>query len=618
MANMLPSRIFPKEAGIAPGEEDIFDRLKDDLACEDWWVLHSYHIVNHVSQKEGEADFVIFVPNYGIAIVEIKSHKKIKIENGLWFLGDNTEPEVRTPLEQAQKNKWSMISTIKAHPSKPEDFKKYIWTHICIFPDAKFSYESSEWGDWQICDAEKLNKHPVSTFIIEALKKQAEAESSTDHSNKTPQIGRKSIEKMIKILRPNLESIVEAVEQREERINTELNSFTEEQEIVFRAAKINPTLSVTGPAGSGKTFLATEICNYYAKKSKKVIYLCFNRGLSLNLKNKFPDAKFEIKHFHSMLAEKANASTPVNKTLDKEMYIDDPSYTNFESDDAYWQKILVDKAHENLRETNEKYDVIVIDEFQDLAIEKYMYLIDRLLKGGLASGNWYTFGDFEKQNIFQKYSSSKEILQELGYPTFNLSLRRNCRNTPSSVERIEKYTKLDPPYVKPVMRSEGLTQPTYYLYENKEMQIQNLKTSVENMKATGYEYDEMLILSPIPLSIAYEGDPNSPNISSPEYRKSKGNVNVENGSAFDLGFTINEYNYEEGTQSKPGPYYTTIQKYKGLEFNVVILTDLDFYNHFTSKEDELTSLIYIGMTRALETNVLHVSNRVYESGILDL
>ena len=128
----------------------------------------------------------------------------------------------------------------------------------------------------------------------------------------------------------------------------------------------------------------------------------------------------------------------------------------------------------------------------------------------------------------------------------------------------------------------------------------------------------MLILSPIGHSLAYRGDPNTPNISKNEYKNSKGNVNVEIGSEFDLGFTINEYNFEESTQTNSGPYHTTIHKYKGLEFNVVILTDLDFYDHFTSKEDELTSLIYIGMTRALETNVLHISNKVFESAILNL
>ena len=116
-------------------------------------------------------------------------------------------------------------------------------------------------------------------------------------------------------------------------------------------------------------------------------------------------------------------------------------------------------------------------------------------------------------------------------------------------------------------------------------------------------------MSPIAHSLASRADSKHPDISNIEEPKL--------GSEFDLGFDVYEYNFEEETQSKPGPYHTTIQKYKGLEFNVVILTDLDFYDYFTNPKEELRSLMYVGMTRGLETNILHVSKDVSSSGFIE-
>ena len=92
------------------------------------------------------------------------------------------------------------------------------------------------------------------------------------------------------------------------------------------------------------------------------------------LKNKLSTDKFEIKTFHSLLSE---ISSSFNLKIE-----------NYENEEEYFDE-LYESAMEALRLNNIKYDVIVIDEFQDIAIEKNMYLIDRLLTGGFSSGKWY-------------------------------------------------------------------------------------------------------------------------------------------------------------------------------------------------------------------------------------
>ena len=105
---------------------------------------------------------------------------------------------------------------------------------------------------------------------------------------------------------------------------------------------------ITGPAGSGKT-LATEICNIFGQENLKVLYLCFNKGLMYFLKISL-QISLKLKHF--------TACSEISLVLIK--------IENYENEEEYFDE-LYESAMEALRLNNIKYDVIVIDEFQDIA-----------------------------------------------------------------------------------------------------------------------------------------------------------------------------------------------------------------------------------------------------------
>ena len=65
MPRMLPKLYFAEATNNpSDAEEEIFNRFSNDKTIDDWWILHSYHIVDHVVQKEGEVDFVVFIPSF--------------------------------------------------------------------------------------------------------------------------------------------------------------------------------------------------------------------------------------------------------------------------------------------------------------------------------------------------------------------------------------------------------------------------------------------------------------------------------------------------------------------------------------------------------------------------
>jgi hypothetical protein len=102
---MIPPVISPS---APPGERRVFERLASDPLTDDWVVLHSLALAEHVRQAQGEADFVVLVPGYGVAVIEVKSHTKLaRLPDGRWRLG-SLPPTGRGPFQQADEQMHSI------------------------------------------------------------------------------------------------------------------------------------------------------------------------------------------------------------------------------------------------------------------------------------------------------------------------------------------------------------------------------------------------------------------------------------------------------------------------------------------------------------------------------
>lgn len=85
MARLMPA-YCPESA--PPGEQALYAALAAGADTHGWIVLHSLGIADHVRQVEGEADFVVIVPEKGVLVIEVKSHLDIEVlDDGRWRLG---------------------------------------------------------------------------------------------------------------------------------------------------------------------------------------------------------------------------------------------------------------------------------------------------------------------------------------------------------------------------------------------------------------------------------------------------------------------------------------------------------------------------------------------------
>jgi DNA polymerase III delta prime subunit len=553
MARMIPPK--PINPNTPSGEKTVFKRFRDDDTFENWFIFHSYHLEEHERKRESEADFIVFVPNKGIAVIEIKSHKKIKYEEGLWFFGEQ-EKEEQDPFLQAQEGMYAVKNTIDKHPSAPKNIYKTPFVYLVIFPNAKFQLSTSEYESWRLCDADDLNKSSLSKFILEGLNKQINHDKGRTTGNK---FDRRTMEISTSLLRPKMLSEIETHQERNERINKEIFSLTAEQKNAIDTGTLNQRLLITGPAGTGKTLIATELAGKKSKGGEKVLFLCFNKLLAENLKNKYLNEKFDVYNFHSFLLKNSSLSVPANP------------------DENFYDNELLNNSYEYVIQNEVIYDYIVIDEFQDLSSKDIFIYLDRILLGGLSGGNWTFLADFEKQVLFQRGGDPYiELSDFLSQDPPQKPLRVNCRNTPQVVEMIEEFTKIDPYYE--TNRDDVVTKSLIKPYENSSELFENLNKSINNLLKT-YENKDILLLSPTLNGVIQKFQ--------------------------ETNISLSPYN-KDNIQNKSGPYYSTIKAFKGLEFNVVILVDFDRDNFISDKD--FTDQLYTGLSRSLEAVHLHYSS----------
>ncbi|MFD9653492.1 nuclease-related domain-containing DEAD/DEAH box helicase [Streptomyces mirabilis] len=536
---MIPPIIPPN---AAPGERLVFERLASDPATRDWTVLHSLELAQHVRQVQGEADFVVIVPGKGIAVIEVKSHRQVTYDEQGWKLGSQ-RPTSRSPFKQADEAMHSVRSYLMSRNVQLRDtlFVSGVWfTHVRASLPA-----SPEWHPWQILDRSDFGQG-AGRAVLRLLDNGRAHHSGLRALPPTPGPDPQKTKDILKSLRPRVELATGSADLRRER-NAQLTSFLEEQYDALDAMDGNNRVLFTGPAGSGKTFLALEASRRESARGKSGWLLCYNRALGMDLEKRATGAPLlNAGSLHSTLRSISGLDIP-----------DDAS-------DSFWQGDLVDAALEKLLDGGFERDFLIIDEVQDLAAPGYLDALDLMVKGGLAGGRCLFFGDFERQALYGLDDSHRTLTTRVSaIPTYTLTA--NCRNLPRIGETVKVLAAMSPGYRRFRRQDDGF-QPRYYWYGAHDKQDKLLGQAIRDLRDDGFELDEIMVLSP---------------------RKAGSAAAVCRDSW--LRRVLVE-------ASRPVPQghvgYSTIHAFKGLEAPAVILTDID-----EPLLPQFEALLYVGLTR---------------------
>ncbi|MFF9078908.1 NERD domain-containing protein [Streptomyces rubiginosohelvolus] len=536
---MIPP-IIPDNA--APGERLVFERLASDPATETWTVLHSLDLAQHVRQVQGEADFVVIVPGRGIAVIEVKSHRSVAFTDRGWELGSQS-PTSRSPFKQADEALHSIRSYLMSQNIQLRDtlLISGVWfTHV----NARLP-SSPEWHPWQILDRSDLSHgtaHAVLSLLDHGRAHHARSRPLPSPAGPSPH----KVEALVKALRPRVELAAGSADLRRER-GDQLTAFLTEQYEALDAMEGNSRVLFTGPAGSGKTFLALESARREAARGQTGWLLCYNNALGRFLKNRSTKAPgLTAGSLHSALLNISGLDVPDN------------------ADDIFWKSELVDAALERLLDGGRERDYLIIDEIQDLATPGYLDVLDLMVTGGLAGGRCLFFGDFERQALYGLNDGRTELdSRTTGLHAY--SLTANCRNLPRIGESAKLLAGMTPGYKRFRRKDDGF-QPRYYWYSGPEEQQQRLSQAIRDLRDEGLEYNEIVVLSPRRTGAA------ALTATEPWLRRL----------------------LVDATHPVPAGRigYTTIHAFKGLEAPAVVLTDIEEPLH-----PQFESLLYVGLTR---------------------
>ncbi|WP_082099274.1 nuclease-related domain-containing DEAD/DEAH box helicase [Demequina iriomotensis] len=547
MARLIPP-LFPEDA--APGEKAVYRALAKDRTTDDWIVLHSLNIAEHVRNPEGEADFVVIAPNLGVLVIEVKSHEHFSFDHGVWKLG-NQAPTARGPFKQASEAMYSIREDLL---KKKVDLRSIPTLSAAWFTATRartMLKPTNEWSEWQVLDSEDLKKDPIGAIRRAFAGGVANLDATfRGFSDRGVGPDLSMAARLASLLRPNFEFGVVAGDIRSAREH-QLVHFVEEQFLALDAMSDNKSVLFTGPAGSGKTLLAMEAARRELALKRTGSLVCFNKLLARRLMVDMGDPHLSVGTFHSQLLALTGIKAPST------------------AGDRFWTRELPDRAVEALLERGEPpADFLIIDEIQDLLTDAYLDVFDFMVKGGLSGGRVLMFGDFERQAIYDDGRGRALLEARMPHlPSHRLTM--NCRNLPRIGTSVNFFSGLTPGYRK-FRRDDDGTNPVFLKYARGADQSALLRKAIEGLREEKFDLSEIVVLSPL-------GSGSTAATTTDPWLR---NVLVQ---------------ADDGTAKRGKIRFSSIQAFKGLEAPAIVVTDLDRRN-----VPNFESVLYVGLTRATD------------------
>lgn len=554
MAKLLPPYI--DRNCKSTGEKMIFEILKNNFFTKDWIILHSLNLSQHTVRLYGEIDFLILIPGGGIFVMEVKGGD-VKCIDGVWHFTDkfkNTYTSNVGPFNQARDAMFSLRNAIEKEFGRGHKFTKILSGFLCAFPHISFDKHSVEYEPWQILDKDSIQNGTENFFknLVQQFSQKHRGQRWFSEKDSLPDAH--DLNTLCDFLRGDFERI-RTVKELLTEFDKQVKTYTGEQFRILDSIQLNERSVTQGSAGTGKTMIAIESAVRAAAEGKTVFLTCYNRLIGEWMQKQVEEWKdnITVSSLHSYLFEQSKGFN-YDKTQDCKQ--------DFYS--KYLPNLLKDIFQKGI---SKKFDKLIIDEGQDLIREEYLNLFDSMVTGGLANGNWEIYGDFERQAIFAQLSKEEMLLliNKNSQPSKFL-LKINCRNT----RQIGEETSIISGFEKPPFLLEHLEgiPVEYIFYKDETDQKKLLGEQLKKLSESGLPFNELIIVSPI---------------------------KFENSCSNSFsGFTIREIkNTSEIAAPQSFFGFATVQSYKGMESNYVVITDIEDLTSEVAK-----SLLYVGMSRA--------------------
>ncbi len=487
-------------------------------------VVCGLRILEH--EQEYELDFSVLWPNVGISVLEVKGGSVTPNDDSTFTQRDSKSSRVIDPITQVSKNHYELKRYIEGKSSI-----RYInIRHLLVFP---YSEVSSSYGRPNIprnIVIDSLDLGNLSSILKNEMSQQNFRPTTTE------------VDAILKTLGQNLASNLSLPElgiQRDEQFL----ELTEQQFKVLDLCKVMNRFAILGAAGCGKTFVAIEQAKRRSQMGNSVLFLCYNRGLSEQIKRRLQQidkghGSIEVATLHSLPSKLGISIVPTDE-------------------DNYWDydlpKLIADKLLEEV--LSSKFDVIIIDEAQDFH-PQWWEVVTNLLKDK-NKGAIFAFGDM-RQGIFRH---AEDIPLEVA----TIHLDTNMRNA-------LPIAKLASICVEDQLNLAGLDGPSIRFVETSQNDAVEVAGEIlEELVAEGWQQKDICLLT-------------------------TGSRHPKQVKAIE---ETNRYAYWDSFFDSEEIFYSHVLGFKGLERRVVVLA-INGWKHEEAKKD----MLYTAITRARDFLVI--------------
>jgi hypothetical protein len=399
------AKIFPEhlsETILSDPKRKAEIRTYDALATMESKFLVFYSVAWQARRdgiaRDGEADFVIVHPDWGIIILEVKGGGvEYHTDTGEWFTvdRDGIQHKIHDPVEQAKKSHYTLFDKLCDLPGW--DRNRYVNIgHAVCFPNIHVPASSLKWD----LPRQIIIDHEDIQDIEKAVLRIFEYYVSSSRKQPLGLDRTRMVQDLLASSFAFRTPLGVELEEEDEKII----QLTEQQMLVLQILRKRRRAAIAGCAGSGKTMLALNKARLLSDQGFRVLLVCFNVALAQYLRNCTPSS-VAVYHFHGLCKEMAQ---------EKGFSLRRPA-----NEQEYNDVILPEELLDAAEQLGPQFDAIIVDEGQDFK-ETYWIALGALLE---PDGIFYVFYD-DNQNLYSGADVLKGVIDDDPF-----ILPENCRNT---------------------------------------------------------------------------------------------------------------------------------------------------------------------------------------------
>jgi len=376
---LVPSLVDIEKNSVSPAERTVARLLGDIDADRDAVAFFSVGLHSHPYKQQAEADFVVLWRG-SVVVVEVKGGG-VRRHEGSWYTIDRRgdwHKLATSPMEQASSAAYALRDILK-----DQGLGWYTHEAIVITPDIDAPPNSVNWKPTHWLARNEMTVCSLAT-ALDAIVVGARNPPAGQKVARLDEVRARLFGEFTKM---------PVIDAQRGAVIEEQNRATAGQARVLASLARNDRVLVYGGAGTGKSLVLVEAAKQEAEQGRSVLVTFRSPALA--------------QYFAPHLGEHS-----------------------------------VDVIAFGELDSVGEYDVVLVDEAQDMMTADAMDKIDSVIAGGRESGRWRMFLDHNNQaHVDGRYD--EDVAELIANEAITVDLSLNVRNTSAIVHIVQEYLGAD-------------------------------------------------------------------------------------------------------------------------------------------------------------------------------